>query len=123
VNTSPLILLTKAGRLDLLRLGGVEVLVRDTVGGEIEAGAGYDATIDAIRQLDWLSVVPCPALPDPVQNCGLDPGESAVLALALGDPGSEVVLDDLDATDKKWGEEMLEIYRERLRIQDKKAQS
>ena len=27
-------------------------------------------------------------------NCRLDPGESAVLALAFGDPESEVVLDD-----------------------------
>jgi predicted nucleic acid-binding protein len=97
VNTSPLILLTKTGRLDLLRLGGVEVLVPDTVVGEIEAGAGYDSTIDAIRQADWLSVVTCPTLPDPVRNCRLDPGESAVLALAYSDPGSEVVLDDLAA--------------------------
>jgi predicted nucleic acid-binding protein len=97
VNTSPLILLTKAGRLDLLRLGGVEVFVPDTVVAEIEAGAGYDSTAQAIRQESWLSVVPCPVIPEAVQACKLDPGESAVLALGHGDPESQVVLDDLAA--------------------------
>ena len=97
VNTSPLILLTRTGRLDFLRLGGVEVVVPDTVVGEIEAGAAHDSTIEVIRRTGWLSVVPCPALPDPVRDCKLDPGESSVLALAYVDPGSEVVLDDLAA--------------------------
>jgi predicted nucleic acid-binding protein len=97
VNTSPLILLSKTGRLDLLHLGGVEVLVPDTVVQEIEAGAEYDSTAEAIGQATWLSVKPCPALADPIVNCRLDPGESAVLALAYSDLGSEVVLDDLAA--------------------------
>jgi predicted nucleic acid-binding protein len=105
VNTSPLILLTKTGRLDFLQLGGVEVVVPDTVVGEIEAGAEHDSTIEVIRRTAWLSVVPCPALPDPVRDCKLDPGESSVLALAYGDPGSEVVLDDLAArrAATRWG--------------------
>ena len=97
VNTSPLILLTKIGRLDFLQLGGVEVIVPDTVVGEIEAGLGHDSTIEVIRRTAWLSVMPCPALPETVRDCKLDPGESSVLALAYADPGSEVVLDDLAA--------------------------
>jgi predicted nucleic acid-binding protein len=97
VNTSPLILLTKTGRLDLLQLGGVEVVVPDTVVDELEAGAGHDSTIEVVRRTAWISVAPCPALPDPVRDCKLDPGESSVLALAVADPGSEVVLDDLAA--------------------------
>lgn len=32
-----------------------------------------------------------------MRDCNLDPGESAVLALAYADPESEVVLDDLAA--------------------------
>jgi predicted nucleic acid-binding protein len=97
VNASPLILLTKTGRLDFLQLGGVEVLVPDTVVNEIEAGVQHDSTIEVVRRTAWLSVVPCPVLPDPVRNCKLDPGESSVLALAYADAGSEVVLDDLAA--------------------------
>jgi hypothetical protein len=34
VNASPLILLAKAGQLDLLRLGGVDVFTPDTVDDE-----------------------------------------------------------------------------------------
>ena len=97
VNTSPLILLTKTGQLDFLRLGGVELVVPETVVDGIEAGAEQDSTIEVIRRTAWLSIVPCPALPDPVRACKLDPGESSVLAVAYGDPGSEVVLDDLAA--------------------------
>jgi predicted nucleic acid-binding protein len=97
VNTSPLILLTKIGRLDFLQLGGVKVLVPDTVIDEIEAGADHDSTIEAVRQTGWLSVVPCPVLPEPIRDCKLDPGESSVLALAYADSESEVVLDDLAA--------------------------
>jgi predicted nucleic acid-binding protein len=84
-------------RLDFLRLGGVEVLVPDTVLDEIEAGAEHDSTIEVVRRTAWLSVVPCPVIPDPVRHCRLDPGESSVLAQAHSDPGSEVVLDDLAA--------------------------
>ncbi len=80
-----------------MQLGGVEVVVTDTVVDEFEAGAAHDSTIGVIRRTGWLSVVPCPALPDPVRDCKLDPGESSVLALAYVDPGSEVVLDDLAA--------------------------
>jgi predicted nucleic acid-binding protein len=97
VNTSPLILLTKAGQLDLLQIGGLEVVIPETVVAEIEAGAAYDSMAQVISQLRWLSVVPCPVIPDAVRACNLDAGESAVLALAHGDPKSEVVLDDLAA--------------------------
>jgi predicted nucleic acid-binding protein len=89
--------LTKVGRLDLLRLGGFDVVVPDTVVAEIEAGAGYDSTALAVRELSWLSIVTTPAIPESVRACRLDAGESAVLALARGDPESEVVLDDLAA--------------------------
>jgi predicted nucleic acid-binding protein len=97
VNASPLILLCKAGLLDLLRLGGVDVVTPDAVISEIGAKGVDDPTALAIRQTSWLSVVPNPTIPDPVQVSKLDAGESAVLALALGDPDSEVVLDDLAA--------------------------
>ncbi len=97
VNASPLILLSKTGELDLLRLGGVDVVTPDAVLLEIGAKGGNDPTALAIRQTRWLSVVRDPAIPEPVRACKLDAGESAVLALAHGDPDSEVVLDDLAA--------------------------
>jgi predicted nucleic acid-binding protein len=80
-----------------LRLGEVEVIVPDTVVVELEVGAEHDATAEVVRRTDWLSIVPCPALPDAVRDLGLDPGETSVLALACADPAAEVVLDDLAA--------------------------
>jgi predicted nucleic acid-binding protein len=97
VNASPLILLSKTGQLDLLRLGGVHVVTPDAVIMEIGAKGGNDPTALAIRQTSWLSVVPNRAIPEPVRAWKLDVGESAVLALAHGDPDCEVVLDDLAA--------------------------
>ena len=95
MDASPLILLTKAGHLDLLRAGGMDVVVPDVVVAEVGAKGAHDPTARAIEQAGWLAVVPAPEMPEPVRGCNLDPGESAVLALALGDPASEVVLDDL----------------------------
>jgi predicted nucleic acid-binding protein len=94
VNASPLILLTKAGRLDLLRLGVAEVIVPDVVVAEVGAKGPGDPTARAVADAVWIVVRSAPPMPDPVRACGLDPGESAVLALALGDPDCEVVLDD-----------------------------
>ena len=95
MDASPLILLTKAGHLDLLRAGGMVVVVPDVVVAEVGAKGAHDPTARAIEQAGWLSVEPAPEMPEPVRGCNLDPGESAVLALALGDHASEVVLDDL----------------------------
>jgi predicted nucleic acid-binding protein len=64
---------------------------------EIGAKGASDPTAFAIRQISWLTVLPSPAIPDPVRASKLDAGESAVLALAIDDPNSEVVLDDLAA--------------------------
>ena len=97
MNASPLILLTKAGHLDLLRLGWAEVIVPDAVIAEIGSKGAHDATVQAIAQASWLSIVPTPQIPSPVRSCNLDQGETTVLAVAHGDPDAEVVLDDLAA--------------------------
>jgi len=80
-----------------LRLGGAEVVTPDAVITEIGAKGGNDPTALAIWQTSWLSVVPNPSIPEPVRAYKLDRGETAVLALAHGDPDCEVVLDDLAA--------------------------
>jgi predicted nucleic acid-binding protein len=97
VNASPLILLSKSGQLELLRLGGVDVITPDAVMTEIGAKGGDDRTALAIRQTSWLTVVPNAGISEPVRASKLDAGESAVLALAHGKLDCEVVLDDLAA--------------------------
>ena len=50
-----------------------------------------------MAKASWLSIVPTPQIPSPVRSCNLDQGETAVLAVAHGDPVAEVVLDNLAA--------------------------
>jgi predicted nucleic acid-binding protein len=94
VNASPLILLSKAGQLELLRLGEVDVVVPEAVVAEVGAKGFDDPVARAIREATWLAVEPSPATPGPVLACKIDAGEAAVLSLALGDDSCEVVLDD-----------------------------
>jgi predicted nucleic acid-binding protein len=96
VDASPLILLGKIGRLELLRVGGPEVIVPDAVRVEILAHGPDDAALE-IAASSWMRVAPPIPIPAAVQAWDLGAGESLVLALALEDRDSEVVLDDRDA--------------------------
>ncbi|HEY2157221.1 MAG TPA: hypothetical protein VGH33_16460 [Isosphaeraceae bacterium] len=89
VNASPLILLTKAGRLDLLRLDVAEVIVPDVVVAEVGAKDPHDPAARAVAEAAWIAVKPAPPMPDPVRACGLDPGESAVLAWRWAMPSAK----------------------------------
>jgi predicted nucleic acid-binding protein len=97
VNASPLILLSRIGRLDLLRIGDVEVVVPDVVLAEIGAHGVDDPTLCAVREARWLTILPSPPIPPTILAAGLDAGESAVLALASAEPDAEAILDDLAA--------------------------
>jgi predicted nucleic acid-binding protein len=97
VNTSPLVFLVRAGLLEMLRAGDHEVVVPEPVIVEIRGHGEDDPTVKAIREVDWLTVVPGPVVPKEIRAWDLGPGESAVLALALDEPGSRVVIDDRDA--------------------------
>ena len=98
VNASPLILLGKIRRLELLDVGGREVVIPDAVYREVagESGSGpvpgWDPSLPPMRRDED---VPVPA---EVLRHALDPGEAMVLALALslGTAGDdvEVVLDE-----------------------------
>lgn len=94
VNASPLILLAKAQRLDLLRLAAPRVLVPEAVAEEV-AAHHVDAATHAVRSADWLELAPDVQVTAVVQVWDLGAGESAVLSLALQSPGAEVILDDL----------------------------
>jgi predicted nucleic acid-binding protein len=97
VNASPLIYLTHVGLLDVLNEPGVPVVVPDRVVGKIAARGTADPAVIAVGATLWIQVVPDPVIPRRVVDWGLDAGESAVLALALEQPGSQAILDDLAA--------------------------
>jgi predicted nucleic acid-binding protein len=97
VNASPLIFLTKVGLLDALQEQSVPVLVPDVVLTEVGGLDPDDPAIRAVQQSQWMRVVSTPTIPDVVLAWDLDAGESAVLAVALDQPGAMVILDDLPA--------------------------
>lgn len=97
IDSSPLILLTKANWLSLLQMFYPEVLVPSTVAAEIRQYGTTDVTFQSLIQTEWLVIVETPPVPEPVRACNLDPGESAVLAWAYNHPDTEAILDDLAA--------------------------
>ena len=96
-NASPLILLARSGHFDLLRAAATRVAVPAPVVSEIERRGEADATVRALREADWIEVVPAPSIPPPIAAWNLGPGESAVLAYAATHPGSVAILDDRPA--------------------------
>lgn len=97
VNASPLILPSKAGHLDLLRVGVPEIIVPEPVLREVGARGPTDPVLLEVRRASWLTILPAPPTPAEILAWDLGDGESSVLAMARDDPESEVVLDDRDA--------------------------
>jgi predicted nucleic acid-binding protein len=95
INTSPLIFLSKADLLSLLRVRYPTVLVPATVVQEIQQYGPLDPTTQTLKTTDWLTVVETPPLSPDLQACNLDAGEASVLAWAYAHPSTEAILDDL----------------------------
>lgn len=95
VNASPLILLTKVGRIDLLNAEGVDVVVPMPVLQEVSSLDPSDPVVRAIHDAGWSVVMPLAPVPASVSPWKLDSGEKSVLTVALQNPGCEVVIDDL----------------------------
>lgn len=95
INASPLIFLSRASRVDLLRVVADEVLVPAPVAEEVARRGPGDPSARAVSETGWLVVVQAAASDPRVLAWDLGPGESAVLTLALERPGLEVVIDDL----------------------------
>jgi predicted nucleic acid-binding protein len=93
VNSSPLIFLSKAGYLDLLKLAGDEIFVPDAVILEINRRGASDVTVRALQQANWLQVVEVKPQ-SLVQAWDLGLGETAVLSYALHKQGVKAVIDD-----------------------------
>ena len=93
VNASPLILLAKTNRLQLLTEMANEVVVPEGVAAEVLSAETNDPARIA---LETGSGERCDegAIPQSVLDWRLGSGESAVLAVALSRPEGKVVLDD-----------------------------
>jgi len=92
-NTSPLIYLGRTENLHLLESSARNVYVPEAVVAEIRAGHDEPAA-RAIDASTWLKVVSVKAVPPEITAWNLGPGESAVIAWGLANPGARAVIDD-----------------------------
>lgn len=97
MNSSPLIILTRAEILDFLRLMGDPILVPFVVAQEIAAYGKDDVTVRAIAETDWLVVVDALQSPSSLRRLRLGAGETATLTWAMAHPGTIAILDDAAA--------------------------
>jgi predicted nucleic acid-binding protein len=97
INASPLIYLSRANLLDLLKIISDEIIIPQPVADEILRRGTNDITARAIRQNDWLKIVPPPAIPPEIISWSLGLGESSVLAFTLKNDKTEAIIDDLAA--------------------------
>ena len=96
-NASPLIFLSRAGLLDLLKLEGKEIVVPNPVAEEIQRRGPDDLTVQAIEKTTWITIVESPPIPDTLRAWDLGEGETSVLAWGHASPGTVVIIDDLAA--------------------------
>ena len=94
VNASPLIVLAHGGVFELLRVAGDTVFVPSAVAGEIRRRGPHDPTVRAMDQSSWIVEVQPVPIPLSIASWDLGPGESAVLAWACANPGTEAICDD-----------------------------
>lgn len=97
INSSPLILLTRTGWLDLLKSLNPEVVVPTSVAKEIQQRGAMDVTVQALALTDWLIIIETPPVPNIILSYDLGAGESSVLTWAYFHPGTEAIIDDLAA--------------------------
>jgi predicted nucleic acid-binding protein len=95
VNASPLICLSRAGLIDLLRQAAETVMVPMSVAREVLARGPTDITAGVLARTPWLAQVDDPEIPPSILGWDLGRGESAVLAWALAHPGARAIIDDL----------------------------
>ncbi len=94
VNASPLIFLSKAGLIHLLRGVSPQVMVPEPVAMEIGRRGVDDVTAKALAHAPWLISVPVTTIPPLIQSWDLGAGESAVIAYAYKNPGMIAIIDD-----------------------------
>jgi len=93
-NTSPLFYLHRLRRLDLLQKLYGRITVPAAVVNELKAGRDQGEEAPDVAHYDWIEVRPV-RVPELIRLItDLGPGEAEVLALALEEAGSLVILDD-----------------------------
>lgn len=92
INTGPLILLDKIEALDLLGRLPCRFICPSAVRMELDAGIHRSRTDVSPA---WLSVIPLKSSLTPFIEMSIDPGEAAVIQLALEKRIARVCLDDL----------------------------
>ncbi len=97
VNASPLIFLSRADMLDMLKIEGERIVVPKTVADELKRRGPGDPTVQAIEKTSWLEVLESPPIPAVIQAWDLGEGESSVLAWGHANPGTVIIVDDLPA--------------------------
>lgn len=94
VNASPIILLARAGLVDLLQHIGPSVVIPGAAVLEIQRRGSTDPAVQALAQANWLPTVDPGPIPANIAAFGLGDGETAVLAHALANAGSGAIFDD-----------------------------
>jgi predicted nucleic acid-binding protein len=95
INTTPIIALIAAtGSLDMLPMMYRRVLVPFEVCREIQAGGPDGFAIPEFERADWLHKQTQPVLPSLLLRNSLDPGEAAVIQLALQNGIPLVAIDE-----------------------------
>jgi predicted nucleic acid-binding protein len=95
INASPLIFLSRGGHMAFLQYVARRILVPQPVAEELLQRGESDVTVRAIRQEPRIVIAPVPPVPAAIEQWGLGPGESAVLAVAHAKSGAIAILDDL----------------------------
>jgi predicted nucleic acid-binding protein len=79
-NASPLIFLSRAELLDLLKIEGKEIVVPIPVAEEIRRRGPDDLTAQALEKTTWLTIVEASPIPATLRAWDLGEGETSVLA-------------------------------------------
>lgn len=95
INTGPILALTAAGHLDLLRTLFGQVSVPAEVGHEIAAGGPGQFACAEFAAANWLDRRTVPTVIPPHLLATLDKGEAAVIALARFEAISTVCIDEV----------------------------
>ena len=95
VNASPVIVLARAGQIDLLRLLGDRIVIPAAVAAEVMVHS--DEAARTLNTEEWIEQVPPGPVSEVVAAWDLGAGESAVLTWALRHAGTLAVIDDYAA--------------------------
>lgn len=93
-NASPIILLSRIDRLDILEAYAAQIMVPERVLAEIRAGEPHDPSARRVAGIRGLAGLPDIPVPERLAHWTLDEGEAQVLAHALTGAAAAVILDD-----------------------------